>query len=228
MKRQSGLWHLKETPTIFTTLWLPCFFPWLWYAGGTRQRRNVAGWNGQLALWLAWSCSLRWRCQRVGPCATSSRTAVFALHYNKAGGYVQWWATVSGLPYGQELAIIRGITHWTWCSASCFKKKKVIPAEPIPACICSLLPPGSIVAPASAGPTVESSDKTSFDPSTFDPIEFTSHIDEKDVTRYVRKVDRLDIPNLSSGRSDCWQKSRLGECSGRICRFLTSIYVLSH
>ena len=40
---------------------------------------------------------------------------------------------------------------------------------------------------------MESSDKISVYQSTFRPSEFTSHFDEKDIMRYMCKLDRLDI-----------------------------------
>ena len=46
---------------------------------------------------------------------------------------------------------------------------------------------------AGKGFTMESSDKISVYQSTFLPSEFTSHFDEKDIMRYMCKLDRLDI-----------------------------------
>ena len=46
---------------------------------------------------------------------------------------------------------------------------------------------------AGKGFTMESSDKISVYQSTFRPSEFTSHFNEKDITRYMCKLDRLDI-----------------------------------
>ena len=51
----------------------------------------------------------------------------------------------------------------------------------------------AILAGLAPGFTMETSDKISAYQSTFRPSEFTSHFDEKDIMRYMSKLDRLDI-----------------------------------
>ena len=62
------------------------------------------------------------------------------------------------------------------------------------ACICLHCHVGRIEASlAGKGFTVESSDKIIVYQSTFSSSGFTSHFDEKDIMRYMCKLDRLDI-----------------------------------
>ena len=68
---------------------------------------------------------------------------------------------------------------------------------------------------AGKGFTMESSDKISVYQSTFRPSEFTSHFDEKDIMRYMCKLDRLDITDPYHAPGVLFYNyydSRQGEC----------------